>query len=118
MRWTPRAMILLGLFLLFWGFINVQMSIRAEVVSRSIVGAARSVGERMSEDEMRRVFDMPNGIQDRRVWFEYDCGLPAARGAQRDAGINALGSAGLGILMCAWGIAERVNRKRTGASPQ
>ena len=105
-------MIVLGLLLLFWGYCNVNAGIMSDGLSLSVRNAARAVGDRMSEEEMRRVFDMPDQVQDRRVWFEGYCGLFWAREIRWSAGMNAFGSAGLGIVICAWGIAEGICRKR------
>jgi hypothetical protein len=105
-------MIALGLVLVFWAYCNVNAGIMSEGLVLRVRNAAQAVNDRMSDEEVRRVFEWEGQVTDRKAWFEDYCGLFWARGIHKATGVNAFGSAGLGLLMCAWGIAEGIRRTR------
>lgn len=115
MRWTPHALVLLGVLLVLWGLGNVQAGVCADGLGSTIRRAAADVEARMSEADMRHVFEMPEGVADRKAWFENYCRLNWCRVVQRATVVNSFGSAALGLVMCVWGIAEGVRRGRRDA---
>lgn len=115
MKHTPHALVAFGILLLGLAYFSFARGYVYSGIDLSVGSSAQLAAERMSVEELQRVFDMPSGA-DTKAWLERRMGRHWTRGLGADIGFQIavclLGS----VAFIGWGWAEFVAR-RTASKP-
>lgn len=116
MRSTPFILVVLGLILIAYAVLNLNLCVLTESFALRDRKTAREAAKGMSDEDVRRVFEMPPDALDREVWLENHFGRADWAGIQQFLTINTLASGALGVVLCFLGCADSHYRGRHGAS--
>ncbi len=110
MKHTPHALIVIGILLLGLAYFSFARGYVYSRIDTSVGYSAQLAAERMSVEELQRVFDMPAGA-DTKAWLEHRMGRHWTRGLGADIAFQIalclLGS----VAFIGWGWAEFVVRR-------
>ncbi len=110
-------MFALGIAMLLYGLLGANFGVMAEGLDLSVRNAAQEAADNMTDDDVRRVFDMPPQVADRHAWLETHFGRSWSRAIRGYIPTINLAAAGLGIILCIWGACEWGWRPRACLAP-
>lgn len=119
MRVTPTLLGALGVLMLIYAYMNFAMGVPAEALDLSARNAACDAAERMTADELSRVFEISVDTRDAGATLESAFGRNYSRGLRSHFATIAVVSATVGLALCIWSIAEqRIRIARETAQPR
>lgn len=117
MHRTPHGLIAFGVLLLVLAYTSLVRGVVYSAIDGAVVYSARLASERMTVEELQRVFDMPARAE-ARVWMENRMGRMWTRGLQSGSMMSVASRLGGSAVFFAWGWAEfRARRTATASTP-
>lgn len=108
---TAIIIFVLGLWCLFVAFLLMGIGVSMEGLTLSVRNASRQAAERMTPEELARVFEMPPTVEDHKEWVGKYFGLIHANNGLSAHAIVGLMVAGTGIALLLLGLSEWLSRR-------
>jgi hypothetical protein len=115
MRYTPHALIAVGIALILYALWSVSAAAEADGMQASQNHTARVLIQNMPAEDIRRVFNIPPQVPDSGDWLQHSLGQSFSAWVAHYISANIFILGILGVTQVVWGVRERVSRNRTTA---